>query len=240
MARSHKLGVVFQKEMDKLIPGSTGEKLWHSKNQYTFSVFVQRVRGAKCGVIMRQHQETQDARKTFQAFVKHFESPDNLQVVAQTTLTTLENLQLPSNFRHGVVGFITKLENTYMDLEYCTSVKKSDHEKKTKLLQAIVDTRYLSTQNSFAIMSDLTFEGCLNKLMQLSTMFGGSKTGKVNQLTNEGDDDLEVKPKRSRVKSAKGEAANLANTLKQGGMLPKAKGRVGCPIMAPEASHLQG
>ena len=126
-----------------------------------------------------------------------------MQVVAQTALTTIENLQLTRNFRNGVVGFITKLENTYMDLEYCTNVRKSDHEKKAKLLPAIVDTRYLSTRDLFAIL-DISFEECMRKLMQLATMFGGSKTGKVNQLTNEVDDNLEVKPKGSKVKSAKG------------------------------------
>ena len=211
----------FEKEMVKLVPGSTGEELWNSKNQFAFSVFVQRIRGAKCGVILRTHQETQNARGAFQDFEKHYESPDNLQVVAQTSLTTIENLQLTRNFRNGVVGFITKLENTYMDLEYCTNVRKSDHEKKAKLLQAIIDTRYLSTRDAFAIM-DISFEECLRKLMQLATMFGG-KAGKINQQITGGDDSSDSTNKGSNVKSTKVAAVNLANNLKQGGMLPKAE-----------------
>ena len=87
-------------------------------------------------------------------------------------LITVESLQLTSNYRNGVVGFITKLENTYMDLEYCTKVKKSAHKKKAKLLQAIVDAKYINAQDMFSTMDKMTFEECLNKLIQLGTMFG--------------------------------------------------------------------
>ena len=58
--------------------------------------------------------------------------------------------------------------------------------------------------------------------MQLATMFGG-KAGKINQQITEGGDSLESTNKGSNVKTTKVAAANLANNLKQGGMLPKAE-----------------
>ena len=83
---------------------------------------------------MRKYADKQCARSTFFAFIKHFESPENKMVISQKCQSVIESLELTHDFPGGVPSFVTKLENTYMDLEYCTGVPKSDLDKKTKLL----------------------------------------------------------------------------------------------------------
>ena len=45
MADTHELGILFKETLPKLVIGSTAEKLYNKKNQFVYSVFVQRVKG---------------------------------------------------------------------------------------------------------------------------------------------------------------------------------------------------
>ena len=120
MADTHGLGVIFQTEEEKFIPGSQAARLYKKKCQFMYSVFTQKLHGGTCILAIRKHQTKQDARKAFQEMVSHYESPENLMVISQKCMTIIEGLVLTHTYTGGVSAYTAKLENTYMDLEYCT------------------------------------------------------------------------------------------------------------------------
>ena len=140
IADTHGLGVIFQEQEETCIPGSQAARLYEKKCQFVYSVFTQKMHGGTCILAIRKHQKDQDARKAFQQMVTHYKSPENLMVISQKCMTIIEGLALTHTYTGGVSAYTTKLENTYMDLEYCTGREKPDFEKKTKLLLSIKDT----------------------------------------------------------------------------------------------------
>ena len=106
---------------------------------------------------MRKHASTQCARSTFQSFINYFESPENRMVISQKCHSIIEGLELTHNYPGGVQAYATKLENTYMDLEYCTGVEKTDLEKKTKLLLSIKDNKLFNMRDNFSTNPAMTY-----------------------------------------------------------------------------------
>ena len=169
-AKTHELDILFEKEIPSFIPGSPSERLFKKKNEFVYSVFLQKVSGGPCILAMRKHASTQCARSTFFAFIDYFESPENKMVISQKCQSIIEGLELTHNYPGGVASFVTKLENTYMDLEYCTGIPKSDLDKKTKLLLSIKDNRLYNMRDNFCTNPETTFQSCLTLLTQHDTM----------------------------------------------------------------------
>ena len=185
-AKTYDLDVLFQENIPTLIPDSQADKLWKKKSEFVYSVFLRKVSGGACLLAMRRNSDSQCARATFFAFVDHFESPENKMVISQKCQSIIEGLELTHTYTGGVNSFVNKLENTYMDLEYCTGSPKSDLDKKTKLLLSIKDTRLFGIRDNFSMNPSLSFNSCLVLLTQHATMFGKS-TRNSRQASGRGE-----------------------------------------------------
>ena len=135
----------------------------------------------------------------------HYESPENLMVISQKCMTIIEGLVLTHTYKGGVSAYTTKLENTYMDLEYCTGREKPDFEKKTKLLLSIKDTRFFNLRDTFSMSTTYTFSSCLTMMNQHATMFGNNTKARVNSSKGKGGGKGRGKEK------GKGKARNSIN-----------------------------
>ena len=73
-AKTHELDIIFRTDLPNFILGSLSERLFKKKNEFVYSVFLQKVSGGPCILAMRKHASTQCTRSTFFAFIDYFES----------------------------------------------------------------------------------------------------------------------------------------------------------------------
>ena len=194
--------------------GSHDAHLYTMQNNFLYSVFTQKISGGPGILALRQYENTKDARAVYLKLVRNYESTTNLVVITQKCYTKINDLKLTTGFKRGAQSFVSQFQNAFLDLEYCTNSKKEDIEKKTMLLQAIIDPSFHSIRDTMAMDSTKDFMTCLTAIDQHATMFVNSQTKRNSKINNTSTDKKNNK-KKNKGKTQSNNTRNVNNSNRE-------------------------